>query len=195
MCAPIAGQSWAVGAHPSGRGPRVAGGSVLETLQHSIQPRVLPAVCTMAHQASLRISLVTHRIVVLIEQLGQCFPRPRSGRTVGATTKKGARGSQSARNEVIGETRDVRTAGIAPAAIATTSSTAAATAYVHGSLGDTPKSSDASTEDTAIAAVIPSAAPVSASRRVSPTTLARMRRLDAPSAIRTPISGVRRATE
>src|SRR5688572_2595372 len=76
-------------------------------------------------------------------------------------------GPQSARSARIGEIRDARMAGITPAAIATTSSTAAAIVYVHGSLRDTPNSSEARTDDTAIAAAMPATAPVKASRSVS----------------------------
>ena len=105
------------------------------------------------------------------------------------------RGFTSPRRTVAGSTPAARRAGMAQATSATTARVSVPRTKVAGSVGWTPNSSVRRNRVTTSAPARPMTPPISASRipcrTISPNTLPRW----APSASRTPISRVRRATE
>src|SRR5581483_5431836 len=102
---------------------------------------------------------------------------------------------QSPRSAVAGSTCDARHAGPAPATSATSASVAAASAIVAGSWADRPYSKASTNRSVGTVAAQPAAMPTATSTSVSRSTSHRTLPSDAPSASRTPISFVRRATE
>src|SRR5437899_3861157 len=97
-------------------------------------------------------------------------------------------------NATMGSTRAARRAGNQPASRATALNNAIATTYATESVGATPNSSPRSTRVSTSAAMKPSANPIMAKRSEPPTTNRCTAAGSAPSAMRTPISLVRRAT-
>jgi hypothetical protein len=95
----------------------------------------------------------------------------------------------------MGSTRVARRAGSQQAASATRPSSSATATNVHGSVAPTPKSTEVNTRVSASAPARPSATPSSTSLMLSPTTRCSTCSHQAPSAMRTPISWVRLATE
>src|SRR3954453_2286706 len=98
-------------------------------------------------------------------------------------------------NATIGSTFVALRAGPKQASSATDMSTTAAAANVTGSAGVNPKSSDATMRVRAREATTPTATPIPAVNSPCPSTRPRMVLRLAPSAMRTPISLVRRVTE
>src|SRR5207244_2091847 len=93
-----------------------------------------------------------------------------------------------------GSTRDARRAGRYAASCAAISNTTIAAASVAGSAGLTPNSNDSIQRDPAHTAGSPATAPITTSRVPPATTDATTRCDCAPSAMRIPISLVRRET-
>ena len=95
---------------------------------------------------------------------------------------------------VNGSRRDARLAGRYAARTAATRSKRAATAVVTGSVAVKPKNIDSTEREAAQASGTPASAPKMTSRIASLTTMPMTVLLCAPSAMRIPISVVRRAT-
>ena len=100
----------------------------------------------------------------------------------------------SARRAVIGFTCAARSAGTRPPTIATPSSAIAVPPKATGLVGDVSNSSAVTSRARPSAETTPTATPVRARRSVPPSTSRATSRAVAPSAMRTPISGVRWVT-
>lgn len=100
----------------------------------------------------------------------------------------------SCRKATIGSIREARCAGATAATTAAPARIATAPISAAGSRGFTPKSSDSAYFDASKAAVTPTTMPPSPSRTTSDSTSHSTLARSAPSAIRIPISLVRRAT-